>query len=98
MSKKFTRRREDFTCIKCNTKVAGDGYTNHCPNCLWSLHVDLNPGDRANPCQGLMEPVGIKQGAKLKVIHKCLKCNEIKQNKLHDADNFDAALNIIKRC
>ena len=24
-----------------------NGYTNHCSQCLWSKHVDINPGDRS---------------------------------------------------
>src|SRR3989344_2693847 len=55
----FKKVIEDFTCEHCDTFVEGDGYTNHCPKCLWSLHVDNEPGDRANNCNGLMEPFGI---------------------------------------
>ena len=58
--KQFVRRREDFVCEHCGTKVVGDGYTNHCPKCLWSKHVDIMPGDRAEDCQGLMRPIDIK--------------------------------------
>ena len=57
MTKKFQRTKEDFTCEKCNLVVNGSGYTNHCPRCLWSKHVDVNPGDRQATCQGFMEPV-----------------------------------------
>jgi hypothetical protein len=31
-------------------------YRNHCPACLWSKHVDVQPGDRAATCRGLMRP------------------------------------------
>ena len=51
---RFTRVVEDFTCGQCGAAVTGDGYTNHCPLCLWSRHVDINPGDRAAECGGLM--------------------------------------------
>ena len=44
--KKFERNREDFTCNNCELFVQGDGYTDHCPSCLYSKHVDINPGDR----------------------------------------------------
>ena len=43
----FTRKVEDFTCEHCGREVHGNGYTNHCPHCLHSKHVDVNPGDRA---------------------------------------------------
>ncbi|HLL91284.1 MAG TPA: RNHCP domain-containing protein, partial [Tepidisphaeraceae bacterium] len=56
---RFTRQVEDFTCGHCGRSVRGNGYTNHCPGCLWSRHVDVNPGDRAAACGGLMEPVAV---------------------------------------
>ncbi|MBU3901416.1 RNHCP domain-containing protein, partial [Patescibacteria group bacterium] len=45
-SKKFQRKIEDFVCGHCGPKIKGTGYTDHCPKCLWSQHVDVNPGDR----------------------------------------------------
>lgn len=38
---------------------AGSSHRNHCPNCLYSLHVDITPGDRAADCGGIMEPVAV---------------------------------------
>jgi hypothetical protein len=60
MAKKFTRRIEDFLCGNCGATVTGDGYTNHCPACLWSQHVDINPGDRAAACGALMRPSAVE--------------------------------------
>ena len=61
--KQFNRKKENFVCENCGEKVEGNGYTNHCPNCLWSKHVDINPGDRQEECKGLMVPVDLeKQG------------------------------------
>ena len=57
--RKFQRKKEDFICENCNKKVKGDGYTNHCPACLWSKHVDINPGDRLAECKGMMKPIGL---------------------------------------
>ena len=53
MSATFIRKTEDFICEHCGREVRGNGYTNHCPYCLWSKHVDINPGDRAAGCGGL---------------------------------------------
>ncbi|HQY53570.1 MAG TPA: RNHCP domain-containing protein [Ignavibacteria bacterium] len=39
MDRKFQKRTEDFTCGNCGCKVTGDGYTNHCPECLYRMHV-----------------------------------------------------------
>ena len=52
--KKFIKVKEDFVCEHCGAEVKGDGYTNHCPKCLWSKHVDVHPGDRAAECGGMM--------------------------------------------
>jgi hypothetical protein len=52
-SKNFQRVIEDFECEHCGHLEEGNGYTNHCTSCLWSKHVDINPGDRAAECQGL---------------------------------------------
>jgi len=86
----FKRKVENFTCANCKSFIKGDGYTNHCPNCLWSKHVDVNPGDRACDCQGVMEPKSYeKSGEEISIIHKCLKCGEERKNKISKEDNFD---------
>lgn len=72
---RFQRTPEDFTCGHCGAQVKGNGYTNHCPKCLWSTHVDINPGDRAALCGGLMEPIRIEGPAtEPRIIHRCTKC------------------------
>ena len=56
-TKRFQKNDSGFLCASCGKEVLPLGYTsrNHCPFCLWSLHVDVNPGDRANTCGGQME-------------------------------------------
>ena len=94
-SQKFIKNREDFVCEKCGAEVAGNGYTNHCPECLWSKHVDFFPGDRAGDCGGMMEPVKVeKTGKEYVIIHKCQKCGEEKRNKAVKEDNFQMILQI----
>lgn len=63
---KFTMIDEDFVCEVCHTKVKALGYTarDHCPKCLCSKHVDINPGDRACTCHGILKPVAIEKGKK----------------------------------
>ncbi len=95
MSSQFIRTKENFVCEKCGFAVKGDGYTNHCPECLWSKHVDVFPGDRAAECGGLMEPIGVEIKNKEYIItHKCVKCGHIKPNKAVSADNFDMLIQI----
>ena len=88
--RKFTKTAENFTCGHCGMKIKGTGYTNHCPNCLYSKHVDVNPGDRQESCGGMMEPISfeIKKGAYI-LIHECLKCNAVKRNKMQAYDNLN---------
>ena len=95
MSSQFIRKIEDFVCEKCGFAVIGDGYTNHCPECLWSKHVDIFPGDRAEECGGLMEPVSVEVKSKeYTITHKCIKCGHIKPNKAVAEDNFQMIIQI----
>lgn len=93
MPKNFKRTIENFTCDVCGTFVQGNGYTNHCPTCLSSKHVDINPGDRESTCHGIMyaQTLEMKNGEKY-IIHKCSKCSHVRKNKVVDGDNFKAIL------
>lgn len=91
MPKHFTKVDEDFICEFCYRIVKGDGYTNHCPHCLISKHVDeLIPGDRQSQCGGLMKPIAaqIKSGRFI-VFHRCTKCNKMTRNKAGKNDNVE---------
>ena len=96
--KKFQRQKEDFVCEKCGFAARGNGYTNHCPKCLWSKHVDANPGDRACACEGLMEPIGaeIKKGENI-ILHRCGRCGFEKKNKASKEDDFEIILRLQSR-
>lgn len=93
----FIRKTEDFICENCGTAVVGNGYTNHCPVCLYSKHVDRSPGDRAAGCGGLMEPVGaaLKRGEVI-LTHRCLRCGHVKANKAAPEDDFGRILEIMR--
>ena len=91
MTKKFQRTIEDFICGHCSQKTKGNGYTNHCSNCLWSKHVDNYPGDRENPCGGMMEPVGVEfQKGTYHILHTCQKCGAHARCKSLPEDNVEA--------
>lgn len=97
-TKKFTRTKEDFICSNCGYKVNGTGYTNHCPKCLYSRHVDINPGDRAETCGGLMKPVGVEQkNQEYRIIHRCIKCGAEKRNKVVKEDDFKMVISCVTR-
>ena len=77
--------------------VTGNGYTNHCPRCLWSRDVDNNPGDRASACGGMMRPVGIElRGGKYFIIHKCEKCGKIARVHALPGDNMEEIIRLSK--
>lgn len=94
----FTRTIEDFTCEHCGHSVKGSGYTNHCPKCLWSKHVDVNPGDREEVCGGQMRPIRIEGSAtEPRIIHKCEKCGMERPVKAASGDDTEAILEIAKK-
>lgn len=93
MSETFKRVKENFTCGHCGKEVQGNGYTNHCPSCLWSKHVDVYPGDRAAVCRALMEPTGTEtRGGEYVLVHRCTTCGHEQKNKAAKEDDRDALL------
>lgn len=96
--KKFTKTEETFICENCGKKVIGNGYTNHCPKCFYSKHVDINPGDRSCDCGGLMEPVEILQkNGEFMIMHKCKKCGFERKNKLAENDDRNEFFKLSKK-
>lgn len=94
-TKKFQKTNEDFTCEQCGFFVQGNGYTNHCPQCLWSKHVDVNPGDRAEKCCGRMKPISIEfKGGEYNILHRCILCGFEKRNKTSKDDDFNSILQL----
>ena len=97
--KLFTKNDNSFVCENCNMIVSPLKYTSrdHCPYCLYSKHVDINPGDRLNDCLGLLEPIGIEKFKdSFKIIYKCKKCNQIHKNIMANDDNFDLIISLSK--
>ena len=95
--KKFTELDEEFICLNCGKKVSKLNYSSrdHCPYCLYSLHVDINPGDRQNTCKGLLEPIDIEKFKdSYKIIYKCKSCGELHKNIMAKDDNYDEILKI----
>jgi RNHCP domain len=93
----FTRQKEDFICDFCNKQIAGDGYTNHCVFCLYSKHVDIDPGDRLASCKGLMKPVYVSYTTKDPyILHRCLVCGFERKNKIQQHDSVDSMISIQK--
>lgn len=96
--KKFTMIDEPFICEVCGEKVSPLGYTarDHCPKCLCSKHVDINPGDRQANCDGVLTPVAIENFKKTyKIVYKCEKCGMIKRNIMANDDNMDLIIKVM---
>ena len=95
--KRFTMIDENFICENCHMEVGKLNYTarDHCPNCLYSKHLDISPGDRSNTCKGLLEPIKIEKFKDTyKIIYKCQKCNEIHKNIMAIDDNMDIIIKL----
>lgn len=100
MLKKFTMIDEDFTCEVCGKQVKKLGYTarDHCPYCLSSKHVDINPGDRSEECHGVLEPIAIENYKKgYKIVYRCKKCHQIRKNIMAVDDNMDLLIEIMSK-
>ncbi len=83
-----------FKCGHCRqfigAPISGGRQRNHCPNCLYSRHVDgTMPGDRKATCGSLMRPVGLmsRRNGELVLIHECLGCGKQDPNRIAADDN-----------
>lgn len=87
------------------TATIGTKNRNHCPKCLYSLHLDKEiSGDRAAECGGEMEPIGLafkkegvdkygeKRQGEIMLIHRCQKCGKISINRIAADDEPDQIL------
>ncbi len=97
-TKRFLARDEEFICENCGKKVSKLGYSSrdHCPYCLHSKHIDINPGDRAESCCGDLEPIGIEINNRkgYVILFKCKKCGKVKKNKAAEDDNMDLIIKL----
>ncbi len=95
--KRFKMIDEEFICKNCSSLVSPLLYTarDHCPVCLYSIHVDNNPGDRACDCLGFLVPIGIEKFRdSYKIIYKCDKCGMLKKNICASDDNMDEIIKL----
>lgn len=95
--KKFNMINESFICENCGKEVSKSDYTarDHCPYCLYSKHVDVNPGDRMNKCEGLLKPIEVEKFKdSFKIVYKCQKCNMLHKNIMLRDDNMDLIIKL----
>jgi hypothetical protein len=87
-------RSGSFRCGHCSLDVPldapGTAHRNHCPNCLWSRHLDDDvPGDRASDCGSTMEPIAVhaRRDGEWLLVHRCLGCGELHLNRTAGDDS-----------
>jgi hypothetical protein len=93
----FKKRNEAFTCINCNKDVNlhPSSSRDHCNFCLYGQHVDNEPGDRANDCKGILEPIGMrKKQGKEQIVYRCQKCKAIVYCVFAPDDNFEVKIEL----
>jgi len=84
---------DSFNCKACGHLVTPHGaaseHRNHCPYCLTSQHLDIDPGDREADCGGAMEPIGVwvRKNGEWALIHRCKICGTISSNRIAADDN-----------
>lgn len=89
-----------LVCAHCGEKFSekapGTHNRNHCPFCLYSLHVDNEIGDRGSVCGGLMAPIGkmIKKDGEEVLVHKCEKCELVRKNRVAGDDDVKKVDNL----
>ncbi|HKA69418.1 MAG TPA: RNHCP domain-containing protein [Actinomycetes bacterium] len=80
--------------------LTNGSYRNHCPQCLYSKHVDDRPGDRAADCGGLMRPIALdyRRAKGQLLIHRCDRCGRVRRNRVaadcEQPDHLDALLRV----
>ncbi len=89
-----TEQDQAFKCVHCKqfigAPISGGRHRNHCPNCLWSRHVDdSHPGDRKSDCHAAMEPVGrlVRRNGEQVLLHRCRSCGKDDPNRIAADDN-----------
>ncbi len=98
-----SQNSEGFACRNCGADIPaaqnGTKHRNHCPYCLHSLHLDVEPGDRAAGCDGVMEPVSVwvRKGGEWAVIHRCRRCGHLSSNRISPEDNEALLLSLAVR-
>jgi len=102
-------------CINCGKnfsegKFIGTSHRNHCPHCLYSMHMDaVKPGDRKSNCHSSMKPIaltfknvgldkyGRKKQGEIMIVHRCDKCGKISLNRIAGDDDPQEILKILEQ-
>ena len=100
---RHSRASEDeaFKCKQCRRFIgalpSGGHHRNHCPFCLYSLHVDdRRTGDRQSICRSRMQPIGSfqRRNGEHVLVHLCLGCGFERFNRIAADDDFELVLSL----
>ncbi len=96
----FIKNDNSFICKNCGREVGKLKYTSrdHCNYCLYSIHIDIEPGDRKNDCLGTLEPINVEVTSKKGevIIYRCKKCGKIVRNIVATDDNRDEIYKVVE--
>lgn len=96
----FIKNDNSFICKNCGREVGKLKYTSrdHCNYCLYSIHIDIEPGDRKNDCLGMLEPINVEVTSKKGevIIYRCKKCGKIVRNIVAIDDNRDEIYKVVE--
>lgn len=98
--KKFVKNNTGFSCLICKAVVPAhpSSSRDHCNHCLFGLHVDNFPGDRANKCGGILVPVGLNiKGETKTIMYRCQKCGKAIRCIAAPDDNFEKLIELSKK-
>lgn len=99
--KTFEKNDNEFSCRVCGKLVPTLKYSSrdHCTKCLCSIHIDINPGDRANTCLGTLVPIEVTTSNKKGYIikYQCDKCKQFHNNKSAEDDSFKTLLKVMNQ-
>lgn len=60
--------------------------------------MDVNPGDRAALCGGMMEPVALEGSTdEYTIVHQCVVCKKMHRNKQAAEDNLEMLIGIANK-
>lgn len=93
----FIKNNTSFVCINCGASVPAHPTSSrdHCNQCLFSVHVDINPGDRMNSCKEILEPIGIEvKKGKQRIVYKCQSCKDRVMNIVADDDDKETLVEL----
>lgn len=97
----FIKNDNEFNCINCGKKIEKLKYTSrdHCNSCLYSLHIDVFPGDRQNECKGILVPINVIQSSKKGqvIIYKCSKCGKEVRNIVAEDDDKETIYKVVEK-